>query len=47
LRTRYGLFYLRERALAPAARVFVDALHRVEAEPVAELGVPAAVHRAA
>jgi len=47
LRTRYGLFYLRERALAPAARVFVDALHRVEAEPVAELAAPTAVHRAA
>jgi hypothetical protein len=32
MRTRYGLYYLRERVLAPAARVFVDALHRVEAE---------------
>ena len=47
LRTRYGLFYLRERALAPAARVFVDALHGVEAEPVAELTAPTAVPRAA
>ena len=45
LRSRYGLFYLRERALAPGARVFVDALHRVEAEPVAELAATAAAHR--
>ena len=45
MRTRYGLFHLRERALAPAARVFVDTLHRVEAETPAEWAAPAAVGR--
>ena len=46
MRTRYGLYYLRERALAPAARVFVDTLHRVEAETPVEWAAPPAVDRA-
>ena len=32
LRTSYGVIYARERTLAPAARVFIDALRSVEAE---------------
>jgi DNA-binding transcriptional LysR family regulator len=32
MRTNYGLVYLRDRTLAPAARVFIDALRVVERE---------------
>jgi DNA-binding transcriptional LysR family regulator len=32
MRTRYGLVYLRNRTLAPSARVFIDALRIVERE---------------
>lgn len=32
LRTVHGIFYLRERTLAPAARVFIEAVRAVEAE---------------
>jgi DNA-binding transcriptional LysR family regulator len=32
MRTKYGLIYLRNRTLAPAARVFIDALRGVERE---------------
>ena len=32
LRTTHSVFFLRDRTLAPAARVFIDALRTVEAE---------------
>jgi DNA-binding transcriptional LysR family regulator len=35
MQTINGLIYLRERMLSPAARVFIDALHQVEAEALA------------
>ena len=41
MQTRQGYFYLRERTLSPAARLFIDTLLRVEAETHAEEAVPA------
>jgi hypothetical protein len=32
LRTVHGMIYLREGTLAPAAEIFIDTLHAVEAE---------------
>ena len=41
METRQGCFYLRERTLSPAARLFIDMLRQVDAETHAEKAMPA------
>jgi DNA-binding transcriptional LysR family regulator len=48
MRTTYGVLYLRDRTLAPAARIFIETLRAVEAEAKkSEVTSPSAVKAAA